>query len=428
MPSQVDVEPIQNVLPPLIFGCAVFNVQFNKDPYALDTTGLVKQALTLGVRAFDTSPYYGPSEELLSAALNSEDIRHTWPRERYFLLTKVGRVASDEFDYSPEWVRYSVKRSLQRLKTTYLDVVYCHDVEFVSPDEAVQAVKELRRIRDEEHTIKYVGISGYPLEVLCQLAERVVRETGEPLDAVMSYGHFTLQNTTLATKAAERLRAAGVKVVPNASPLGMGLLRKVGPNTETSDWHPAPYPLRAAIKRASDFCEEHEENISVVGYRYSLENWLKAGSIVGTYGDPAPGVAWKATQTIQELGGNKLGVSVMGVSTIAELTKTMAVWRSILDGAENGQEIADAAGRWRKAHEWSLNRRRAIELLAEGVRETLGEFYNHSWDSPPPGFVNARKEFGPEANASASQETEKWLQHGKKAEVKPAKKGVQESV
>lgn len=426
MPSKVDIEPIENILPPLIFGCATFNVQFNKDPYALDTTGLVKQALTLGVRAFDTSPYYGPSEELLSAALNSEEIRHTWPREKYYVLTKVGRVAGDEFDYSPEWVRYSVQRSLQRFKTSYLDVVYCHDVEFVSPDEAVQAVRELRRIRDEEHSIKYVGISGYPLEVLCRIAERVVRETGEPLDAVMSYGHFTLQNTTLVA-AAERFRAAGVKVVPNASPLGMGLLRKTGPNTETSDWHPAPYPLRAAVQRASDFCEEHEENISVVGYRYSLENWLKAGSIVGTYGDPAPGATWKATQTIQELGGNKLGVSVMGVSTLAELTKTMAVWRSILDGAENGQKVADAEGRWRKAHEWSLNRRKAIELLAEGVKETLGEHYNYSWSSPPPDFVNARKHFGVDHNARAAQEEQQREQHGKQTNAKPAKKSVKES-
>jgi aryl-alcohol dehydrogenase-like predicted oxidoreductase len=105
---------------------ATFNYQYNADPYELDTTGLVQQALEYGIRAFDTSPYYGPSEEILGAALDTPFVRSNVPREQYFLLTKVGRIAGDEFDYSKEWVRQSVARSLQRLKTEYLDVVYCH--------------------------------------------------------------------------------------------------------------------------------------------------------------------------------------------------------------------------------------------------------------------------------------------------------------
>ena len=64
-------------------------------------------------------------------------------------------------------------------------------------------------------------------------------------------------------------------------------------------------------------------------------------------------------ETIEELGGKTLGVSVVGVSKLSELEKTMQVWRSILDGLENGQETANAAGRWKKDHEWSLNRQNA---------------------------------------------------------------------
>jgi predicted aldo/keto reductase-like oxidoreductase len=170
----------------------------------------VQQALEYGIRAFDTSPYYGPSEEILGAALDTPFVRANVPRDQYFLLTKVGRIAGDEFDYSPAWVRQSVARSLRRLKTEYLDVVYCHDVEFVSEEEVMEAVRELRRIRDEEGTIKYIGISGYPLPVLCSLARKVLAETGEPLDAVMSYANFTLQNELLATTGIKELKAAGV--------------------------------------------------------------------------------------------------------------------------------------------------------------------------------------------------------------------------
>ena len=38
-----------------------------------------------------------------------------------------------DFDYSPATIRRSVRRSLQRLHTQYLDVVYLHDIEFVAP-------------------------------------------------------------------------------------------------------------------------------------------------------------------------------------------------------------------------------------------------------------------------------------------------------
>ncbi|KXL47006.1 hypothetical protein M433DRAFT_153174 [Acidomyces richmondensis BFW] len=382
--------PLSSILPPLIFGTATFNYQYNKDPYELDTTGLVQKALEHGIRAFDTSPYYGPSEDILGAALDTEFVRKNWPRDEFFLITKVGRIAADEFDFSKEWVRHSIQRSLERLKTSRLDLVYCHDVEFVSEEEIMEAVRELRRIRDEEGTITYVGISGYPLPVLCSIAHRVLRETGEPLDAVMSYANFTVQNTLLATIGIKELKAAGVDVVPNASPLGMGLLRREGvPIGSMGNWHPSPNDLRAAVKRASDFCDRHDEKLEVVAIRYALEQWVHLGQSVGSQGDPASGVPWQR-ESNEQVGGAKLGVSVMGVSKVSELEKTMQVWRSILDGLEDGEETARRAGRWKRDHEWSINRRKAVEILTDGIREHLDEYLDYVWDSPPKGFVNKR--------------------------------------
>ena len=46
-------------------------------------------------------------------------------------MTKCGRYGTAKFDYSPATIRESVTRSLERLKTDYLDTVYLHDVEFV---------------------------------------------------------------------------------------------------------------------------------------------------------------------------------------------------------------------------------------------------------------------------------------------------------
>ena len=47
-------------------------------------------------------------------------------------MTKCGRYGESDFDYSPATIRRSVQRSLERLHTSYLDVVYLHDTEFVA--------------------------------------------------------------------------------------------------------------------------------------------------------------------------------------------------------------------------------------------------------------------------------------------------------
>ena len=383
--------PLSDLLPPLICGTATFNSQYNPDPYALPTTGIVHQALQLGVRAFDTSPYYGPAEELLGQALATSFVKENFLRRDLFLLTKVGRISGAEFDYSAAWVQQSVQRSLQRLRTDYLDVVYCHDVEFVSADEVLTAVTELRRIRDDTGHIKYIGISGYPISTLCDLAETILEKTGEPLDAVMSYANFTLQNTRLSSVALPRLKAAGVGVVPNASVLGMGLLRRNGvPIGGQGDFHPSPKPLRIAIQEASNFCDAQGDRLEKVAIRFSLENWLHQGSQVGSRGDPASGLPWER-ETIDKVGGSKLGVSVMGVSNFEELDETMRVWRSIIDGLENGEQTAINSGRGRRNHVWSLARQAEVQRLASGIREKLGQWLDFEWDSPEPGFVNQRK-------------------------------------
>jgi len=85
-----------------------------------------------GIRAIDTSPYYGMSEVILGSVLRA--LASEFPRQSYHLMTKVGRygVTKDDFDYSPQSIRLSIMRSLQRLNTTYLDAVFLHDVEFIA--------------------------------------------------------------------------------------------------------------------------------------------------------------------------------------------------------------------------------------------------------------------------------------------------------
>ena len=397
--------PLHTVLPPLILGTATFNTQYVADPHAMPYRDIVARALSLGVNGFDTSPYYGPSETLLGTALDAlmnPDPTTTTPvpRSSFFLVTKAGRIVLDEFDYSPAWVRYSVLRSLRRLHTPYLDLVYMHDVEFLSPQEVLAAVRELRRLRDEDGVVRYVGISGFPVDVLCGLAEMVLAETGEPLDAVLSYGHFTVQNRRLGLPWVEkegggevgdevssplaRFKRAGVDVVLNASMLGMGLLTSRGipadPPAASGDeagkkasplaqWHPSPFGLRVACKELAGLVAAAGERLESVAIRWALAEWARLGAEAGFGVGPS----------------RKVGATVCGVSAITELEETVAEWRGSLSSLGHTVDGADEAY-------GPVRQEKVLSLVQKQLWPALGSWLDYVWDSPGPGFVNTRRE------------------------------------
>lgn len=351
--------PLSSVLPPLILGTATFNTQYHPDPAHMPYVSIVRRALlTHRITAFDTSPYYGPSETLLGDALQTVNN----PRSSYLLITKAGRIAADEFDYSPAGIRSSVRRSLSRLHTPYLDLVYAHDVEFVTPDEVLAAVIELRRLRDEEGLLCYVGISGYPVQTLAALAEMIQRETGEPLDAVLSYNHFCVQNTRLGDQdLLQRFHDAGVECVLNASMLGMGLLTTRGVDAgPMATWHPAPPELRSTCHSLKDITQGAGEHLEEVSIRWSLDNWARLGADFGSTAIPYKGNGGVS-------GPSRMGISVMGVSTVAELDETSNVWRSVVNEDSDEGEVR--------------RRDKVSRLVADKMWPALGRWRDYSWDS-----------------------------------------------
>src|SRR5947208_14788572 len=103
----------------------------------------VRVALDLGMNFIDTSPYYGRglSECLLGVALR--DV----PRSRYHLGTKLGRYDVAHFDFSARRVVESIDVSLHRLGVDYLDVILCHDIEFVDMAQIIdETLPALRKV------------------------------------------------------------------------------------------------------------------------------------------------------------------------------------------------------------------------------------------------------------------------------------------
>lgn len=192
-----DQPPLSPVVSKLVLGGGSYSPQSHLNPDCLPVRALVLKALDNGIRTLDTSPYYGPSEILLADALSHPAVTTRYSREDYILMTKVGRIADNTFDYSPKWITHSVNRSLKRFGTPYLDVVFCHDVEYVTDEDAITAVGVLMDLV-KEGKIRYVGVSGYCLDKLVMVAKLVRTQYGKPLDAVQNWAQLTLQNTRLA--------------------------------------------------------------------------------------------------------------------------------------------------------------------------------------------------------------------------------------
>ncbi|KAI8057477.1 NADP-dependent oxidoreductase domain-containing protein [Thamnidium elegans] len=232
-----------------------------------DIVDACTEALDSGINSFDTSPYYGKSEILLGDALLQ--IREKYPRENYYIATKMGRYGKTiyEMDYSAKKTYESVAESMKRLHTDYLDIVYAHDVEFVKFEDVVGKGQALEALFDlkSQGKVKYVGCSGYPLDVLLKVAE-YQHAKGQPLDIVLSYAHYTLQNTSLADYA-PKFRAAGVKYIMNASPLCMALLR----DEATPEWHPAHSGIREAADKAAKIAAENKLSLADLANRFSFQ-------------------------------------------------------------------------------------------------------------------------------------------------------------
>jgi hypothetical protein len=121
----------------------------------------VRVALDGGMNFIDTSPFYGRgmSECLLGVALR--DV----PRDSYYLGTKLGRYSPTHFDFSAKRVEESVEISLQRMGVEHLDIVLCHDLEFVEMQQIVdETLPALRKLK-AAGKVRAIGISGYPMKM-----------------------------------------------------------------------------------------------------------------------------------------------------------------------------------------------------------------------------------------------------------------------
>ncbi len=249
----------------LSLGGAPFGQEYtNKE--TSDVARCVAEALELGINLIDTAPFYGRgmSEVLLGLAL--QDL----PRQKYYLSTKLGRYDLNHFDFSAKRVEESIDVSLHRLRTDYLDIVYCHDIEFVNLNQIVEETIPALQKQQEAGKVRWIGISGYPLKIFTEVLGQC------DLDTILSYRHYSLINTTLS-ELVPLCKEKEVGIV-NASVFEARLLT----NAPLPPWHQATEEVREAAQKAAKLCTDNGSDIAKLALQFALQNEDMTSCLAGS--------------------------------------------------------------------------------------------------------------------------------------------------
>ena len=147
----------------MCLGTMMFGGQTAKE----DAIKIVHAALDGGINFLDTANIYtkGSCETILGEALEGR-------RDKVILATKVGGPAWEGPDgrgNGQKHVLASVEKSLERLRTDYIDIFYYHFPDHKTPFEEMI---ETMNILIKQGKIRYWGVSNFAAWELCSLVEK----------------------------------------------------------------------------------------------------------------------------------------------------------------------------------------------------------------------------------------------------------------
>jgi aryl-alcohol dehydrogenase-like predicted oxidoreductase len=153
------------------------------------TQGEADQTMELvlqnGINHIDTAASYGDSELRLSPWLVRQ-------RDRFFLATKTG-------DRTYQDARDSIRRSLERLRVSQLDLIQLHNLAepeewdtAMGPDGALRAAVEAR----EEGLVRFIGVTGHGLGIAKMHLRSLERFDFDSV--LLPYNYVLIQNPAYA--------------------------------------------------------------------------------------------------------------------------------------------------------------------------------------------------------------------------------------
>lgn len=251
-----------------------------------DARMALERALQLGVRYFDTAPFYGHglAERRLGLALAGK------PRDGFAVSSKVGRRIEIDaarrtpindgfavrgshavFDYSRDGVLRSFQASLGRLGLERVDILFLHDIGPLTHgashprllrqalDEALPAMVELRT----QGAVGAIGIGVNEVDVCLELMPRF------DLDCIMLAGRYTLFEQAAALRMLDEARRRGVKIIV-AGPYNSGLLGNPHVPGKTYDYAPADDATLERARTIYAICAEQDVDVGAAALQFPL--------------------------------------------------------------------------------------------------------------------------------------------------------------
>ena len=238
--------------------------------------GVMTRASELGVNLLDTAPSYGESQRVFGHHL----ARH---RDKWIVCTKVGKCGPGDgtvFEPNVSEIMSRVPRTLEELRTEYVDILLVHSIEQYGRGPAasekilergglIDAMRALQR----EGRVRFIGVSGHVGELV-----HAVR-TGE-FDVALTYNSFNLLVQKAQAELFPAAREHDVGILLGGA-LYQGLLAgladflvpRKGSFFETSD--PAYYRTQDLVDRARRLLEHFDgdgRRLREAALRFSLSD------------------------------------------------------------------------------------------------------------------------------------------------------------
>jgi D-threo-aldose 1-dehydrogenase len=220
----------------------------------------------------DTAASYGDGESERRIGVVLRELGGLPPG--FVLASKADRdLRSGEF--SGDQMRRSVERSLRLLGLDRLQVLYLHDPEHITFEQAMAPggpVEALLRCQ-EEGLLDHLGVAGGPIDLMTRFVE-----TGL-FQVAISHNRYTLLNTE-ADPFWDGCLRHGVAAI-NAAPYGSGLLAK-GPGAYPRYmYEDAPQTLLAHARKIEALCRRYEVPLAAAALQFSLRDPRITSTIVG---------------------------------------------------------------------------------------------------------------------------------------------------
>ena len=234
---------------------------------------VIERAWELGVRYFDTAPYYGSglAEQRLGKALRGK------PRDEFVLSTKVGRLLrpsasgwdSAYFDFSYDGSLRSLDESLGRLGLDRVDVALVHDPDDHYDEALTAAFPALARLRDEG-VVRAIGVGMNQVELLCRFAQ-----DADP-DCFLVAGRYTVLDRTADSELLPLCEERSITVIAGGV-FNSGILA----GGDTFDYHAAGPDVVARVARLRKICARRDVPLAAAAVQFPTRHPAVGSVLVG---------------------------------------------------------------------------------------------------------------------------------------------------